>query len=84
MPKLRVFDLSENYIEKVFNFNNKFIPNLKQLRLNSNNISEFPQFQLQKLLWLNLNDNQIKTIKNVTKFAFPKLRKLQLSKNKIE
>jgi Leucine-rich repeat (LRR) protein len=42
MPKLRVFDLSENYIEKVFNFNNKYIPNLKELRLISNNIAEFP------------------------------------------
>ena len=60
------------------------LPALKELKLKSNELTEFPKIELNNLVWLNIDSNKITTIDKIVNSNLPKLKKLQLNRNKIK
>jgi Leucine-rich repeat (LRR) protein len=75
LNKLQVFDCSHNHIK---NFQNFYIPNIKNLTCNNNLIDEL-NIQVINLEELNFNNNLILSIY----VTFPRLKKLECENNKI-
>ena len=81
---LRLKDLGNKGIENLYNFD---IPNLKELNLSSNQISDIKvleKVKFKNLKELDLSWNQISDIKVLEKVKFENLEKLGLSDNQID